>query len=715
MIPSSTNFYANQPMNRSQSMDYRPDLYRVFGSKVFRESIVRDRLSKSIYESYLKTFELRKPLDVSIAPEIAKAMMQWAIEQGATHYAHWFLPLTNSTACKHDAFFVPSALGEAMLEFPSNTLVRGEPDASSFPSGGLRATFEARGYTTWDPTSPAFVRDGTLYIPSVFISYNGDALDRKVPLLKSVEAINKAGMRLLKFFPKVSAKRVQTCAGAEQEYFLVDRELYKKRVDLQICGRTLLGLLPSKTQQLEDHYMANIEERVAKFMADLDLNLWEIGVPAKTKHNEVAPGQHELAPVFETVNLASDHNQMMMEMMRSVAKKHNFACLLHEKPFAGVNGSGKHNNFSVVTDSGYNFTKPRQHTEDDFLFLITICAFIRGVDVYADLLRMTSASSSNDQRLGGFEAPPPILSIFLGEPITQQLYEVVRGQMPKSQSRDHLKIVPALPNLDIDDSDRNRTSPMAFTGNKFEFRMLGSTQSIATVNTVLNSIVADSFNYFAERLEKATDVAAEKKSIIADTLSEHGRVVFNGNNYSQEWTEEAKRRGLPIIQDSVQAFEAMINTKNMELFEKLGILTKEECRARYEIQLEGYVKEVTIEATTLKQMIERQILPAVESEVGRIAQSYNQLKKAGIENELLKKQVEKMSGYFTSINQSIEKLNESIAHISSIESHKEKAEYLRDTVLKIMGEIRTHCDNCEANVSPNVWPIPSYHQLLYYI
>lgn len=703
------------PITRSQSIDYRPDLYRVYGSKVFREAIVRERLSKAIYESFLKTFELRKPLDVSIAPEIAKAMMQWAIEQGATHYAHWFLPMTNQTACKHEAFFTPSALGEAMLEFPSDTLVRGEPDASSFPSGGLRATFEARGYTTWDPTSPAFIRDGTLYIPSVFQSYTGEALDRKVPLLKSNEAINKAGLRFLKFFPKVPCKRVITCAGAEQEYFLVDRDLYKQRMDLHICGRTLLGLLPTKGQQLEDHYMGQIKDRVRKFMADLDMRLWEIGVPAKTKHNEVAPAQHELAPVYETVNLASDHNQMTMETMRSVAKKHNLACLLHEKPFLGINGSGKHNNYSVVTDSGYNLLKPRDAKDDDYLFIMTICAFLRAVDIYSDLLRMTSASQSNDQRLGGFEAPPTTISIFLGEPITNQLTETLQGSVPKSSSHEHMVIIPALPNLDVDDSDRNRTSPMAFTGNKFEFRMLGSTQSIANVNTILNAIIADSFNAFAERLEKAQDIEAEKKQIISDTISQHGRIIFNGNNYSEEWAAEAQRRGLPEIKDTVSAMEAMITEKNMKLFESLGIYTRGECKARYEVELEAYVKQLSIEANTLLQMIDRQILPAVSSEIGRVASSYNQLKQVGIDNESLLNQVKKISDYFTNITKSRDILSSEISKMTSIKNLKEKGEYLRDTILSLMSQVRSFCDKCEGEMSPEAWPIPSYHKLLHSI
>ncbi|OHT13376.1 Glutamine synthetase, catalytic domain containing protein [Tritrichomonas foetus] len=701
-------------LKRSTSMDCRPDLYRVYGSKVFREAVIRERLSKSIYDGFLKTIELGRTLDVSIAPEVAKAMMQWAIEQGATHYAHWFLPMTNNTACKHDSFFVPSSLGEAMLEFPSSTLVRGEPDASSFPSGGLRETFEARGYTTWDPTSPAFVRDGTLFIPSVFLSYTGEALDQKVPLLKSVEAVNKAGLRFLKFFPKLkNVKRVTTCAGAEQEYFIVDRGLYKKRMDLQICGRTLLGLLPSKGQQLEDHYMANINTAISNFMADLDNQLWEIGVPAKTKHNEAAPAQHELAPVYEHVNLASDHNQMTMEMMRTVAKKRGLACLLHEKPFSGVNGSGKHNNFSVVTDSGYNLLNPKHSHDDDMLFVLTICAFIRCVDLYSDILRMTAASSSNDQRLGGFEAPPPILSIFLGETITDQLFEVGEGTVPKSRSHDQMKIVPSLPNLDVDDSDRNRTSPMAFTGNKFEFRMLGSSQSIAQVNTVLDSMIADSFNEFADRLEKAENIEEEKKKIVSDVLAEHGKIIFNGNNYSKEWAVEAERRGLPSITNAVDAFEAMIQEKNISLFERVQVFSRQECLARYEIEIENYIKTVSIEASTLIQMVERQVIPAIETELGRMASSYNLLKKAGIENKSLKNSLQKLSDLYESVVETNSSLEEKLEKSNEIKELKEKAEYLRDTVLPQMTKVREPCDKCEAMMSPESWPFPSYNDLFH--
>ncbi|KAH0791022.1 glutamine synthetase type III [Histomonas meleagridis] len=701
---------------RSPSMDYRPELYKIYGSKTFREAIIRERLTKSIYESYLKTIEYGMPLDVSIAPEVAKVMMQWAIEQGATHYAHWFLPMTNNTACKHDAFFVPSSIGEAMLDFPSNTLVRGEPDASSFPSGGLRATFEARGYTTWDPTSPAFVRDGTLYIPSVFFSYNGEALDRKVPLLKSCEALNSAGLRFLKFFPKVSAKRVMACVGAEQEYFLIDRDLYNKRTDLKLCGRTLLGALPIKGQQLSDHYMAHIRIQVSKFMSALDQQLWELGVPAKTKHNEVAPSQHELAPVYESVNIASDHNQMMMELMRTVAKQQNLACLLHEKPFAGLNGSGKHNNYSIVTDNGYNLFKPKLPSEDDSLYLLSICAFIRSVDLYADLLRMGAASPSNDHRLGGYEAPPAIVSIFLGQQTTSQLLEQVNGLQTEEGEHNNsgvVKIVPAIPNLSVDDSDRNRTSPMALTGNKFEFRMLGSSQSIAQINTILNTILADSFSLFAERLENASDVEKEKHKIIVDVIKEHGKIIFNGNNYSKEWIEEATKRGLPNISNTVDALEAYRDEKNIKLFEKYNVLTRNECLSRYEVEMDSYVKTVSIEAKVLLQMVQREIVPAVQDECARIAKDVNLMKKAGRVSKKLESALNEIADKYDKLIEDLEDLEGKVAKLDDSKVLKDEAIYLRDVILPAMNQLRSRCDACEMIMSEESWPFPSYNKLLH--
>jgi glutamine synthetase len=699
--------------NLASLADDRPELSRVFGSKCFREAVIRERLPRAVYESYIRTIELGNPIHIDIAPQVAKAMMGWAIAQGATHYAHWFIPMTNLTACKHEAFFSPSAIGEAVLEFPPSTLVRGEPDASSFPSGGLRATFEARGYTTWDPTSPAFVRSGTLYIPSVFSSYGGQALDQKTPLLKSIEALNVAGLKFLKFFPIAKdATRIHAYAGAEQEYFLVPRELFKKRPDLQLCGRTLLGIGPSKGQQLEDHYMGQVKLEVANYMTHLDQELWMIGVPAKTKHNEVAPAQHELAPVYESVNTAADHNQMTMETMRVVAKRHKLACLLHEKPFAGLNGSGKHNNYSIGTDNGINFFKPREFTDDGGLFLLSVCALIRSVHIYGDLLRYGAATPSNDQRLGGFEAPPPILSVYLGDALQSQLLAESDGSLQRSTSRDAVAIVPALPDLQPDDSDRNRTSPFAFTGNKFEFRMLGSSQSIALINTVICTILADSLAAFAEQLEAAEDLDAAKKRIITETVRNHSNVVFNGNNYSKEWEAEAQRRGLPIVTNTVDALEALLSEKNIALFERTGVLSKEECESRYEILIEGYAKTIGIEANTLLQMIKRQVIPAVLGELGKLAASVNAIKAAGITSPAVTAPLEKLTELFGEVSELTNQL-EAAAAQKTFDTAKAAALHARDQVLPLMDRLRVAVDSIEACVDPSVWPFPSSHDLLY--
>jgi glutamine synthetase len=702
----------SQP-NLAGLADDRPELSRVFGCKCFREAIIRERLPRAVYESYIRTIELGKPIHIDIAPQVAKALMSWAIAQGASHYAHWFIPLTNATACKHEAFFSPSAIGEAVLEFPSSTLVRGEPDASSFPSGGLRATFEARGYTTWDPTSPAFVRSGTLYIPSVFSSYGGEALDQKIPLLKSIEALNVAGLQFLKFFPIANdATRIHAYAGPEQEYFLVPRDLYKRRPDLRLCGRTLLGIAPSKGQQLEDHYMGHVKLDVADYMSGLDYELWMIGVPAKTKHNEVAPAQHELAPVYEAVNTAADHNQMTMETMRDVAKRHNLACLLHEKPFAGLNGSGKHNNFSIGTDTGINFFSPREFADDGGLFLLSVCALIRSVHIYGDLLRCGAATPSNDQRLGGFEAPPPILSVYLGEAVQSQLLAEADGSLQRSTSRDAVAIVPALPDLQPDDSDRNRTSPFAFTGNKFEFRMLGSSQSIAQINTILCTILADSLAYFAGQLDGAEDLDAAKKRIIAETVRNHGNVIFNGNNYSKEWEVEAQRRGLPIITNTVDALAALLSEKNITLFERTNVLTKGECEARYEIQVEAYAKTVEIEANTLLKMVRRQVIPAVIGELGKLAASVSAVKAAGITNPAISAPLEKLAALFGEVTALTDQL-EAAAAEKTFETAKAAALHARDQLLPLMDKIRVVVDGCEAVIDPAAWPFPSYHDLLY--
>jgi glutamine synthetase len=668
------------------------------------------RLPESVFKRLVKTIKKGKPLDPDIAPAVAQAMMQWALQQGCTHYAHWFIPLTNAAACKHDAFFEPTAIGEAALDFPTSTLVRGEPDASSFPSGGLRATFEARGYTGWDPTSPAFVRDGTLFIPSVFLSLGKEALDYKVPLLRSIEALNSAVLRFLKFFPRIKAKRIFSYSGCEQEYFLIPRDLFDQRMDLKLCGRTLLGISPSKAQQLEDHYMSHIRSKISVYMADLDKELWQLGIPGKTKHNEVSPAQHELAPNYESVNLASDHNHLMGEVMRRVAKRNGLACLLHEKPFGGVNGSGKHNNFSIGTDSGINFFKPRDQTVDDGLFVLSVAALIQATDLHSDLLRMAAASPGNDCRLGGFEAPPPIISVFLGPTLLGQLNQ--SGQS-RENSLETLRITPSLPDLELDDSDRNRTSPFAFTGNKFEFRMLGSNQSVANINCILNLLFAEAFAVFADRLERAEDVAKEKKRIVKEVLEQHGRVVFNGDNYAKEWTEEARRRGLPVITNSVDAYQAFSVPRNIELFEKFGVLSREECLSRQEVLLEGYVNTIDIEAKTLSQLLQRLVLPTVAAEVGASAAQVNALAASGVKNTSLKAGLEKLADLHAAIAAGLASLQAAIDGRDADADVKDQASYMRDKVIPAMEKVRVPADGAEALIPPSRWPLPGYYDLFY--
>ena len=696
-------------------MEKRCELFPIYGSKVFRESEIRQRLTRKIYESFIKTIENGNSIDVSIAPDVAKAMMDWAIENGATHYAHWFIPMTDCTACKHDSFFTPIAIGEATLEFPSSTLVKGEPDASSFPSGGLRATFEARGYTTWDPTSPAFVRDGTLYIPSVFVSYTGEALDRKLPLLRSNEALNREGLRFIKFFKgQENVKRLTSSVGAEQEYFLVDRKHYEERLDLKMCGRTLFGSKPPKAQQLDDHYMARIRMRVADFMKQLDKELWELGIPAKTKHNEVAPSQHELAPVYEAINIASDHNQMTMEIMRTIAKKNGMALLLHEKPFEGINGSGKHNNFSIVTDTGVNLFQPKDKNDDDYLFILVLCAFLRGIDKYSDLIRMSASSPSNDQRLGGFEAPPAIVSCFLGESITNQLLSATDNE-PRSEKKEKgkMSLLPSIPDFSLDDSDRNRTSPMAFTYNKFEFRMLGSSQSLAVVNTILNTVIADSLGHFADKLEKATDVTKAKQEIIEETLTKHGKIIFNGNNYSKEWVQEAEKRKLPNITNTVDAMESLLAEKNIDLFERMKVYSNAECTARYEVHINHYIQTLSIEAETMIQMVQRQILPAIIEYIGIIANSFNQLAAAGLKNQTILNTLTILDTKVTQIKEGVDELQKRMNKVNEIEAIKEKAIEIRDSVLTQMNTLRSFVDECESIVDKKYWPIPTYTEILH--
>lgn len=688
------------------------DLKLLYGSKVFRRDVMKSWLSEKTYQSFIKTVENKGNLDMSIAQEVAHAMMKWALCNSATHYAHWFIPMTDMTACKHEAFLTPAGLCEADLKFPINTLVKGESDASSFPSGGLRATFEARGYTTWDPTSPVFIKDKTLFIPSVFFSYNGEALDRKLPLLKSCSSLNTAGLRFYKHFG-IEAESINFNVGAEQEYFLIERSLYEKRLDLRMCGRTLIGYKPPKGQQLDDHYLGQISKKALNYMEELETQLWELGIPAKTKHNEVAPAQHELAPVYETANIASDHNQITMEIMRTVAKQKNITCLLHEKPFNGVNGSGKHNNFSISTNTGINLLQPPSDTEKDGgRFILTLCAFLRSFDKYSDLIRLSAASPSNDLRLGGFEAPPCILSVFLGEYITNMLIKFSNSSSSLPKKKDIINLAPSIPDFSVDDSDRNRTSPMAFTGNKFEFRMLGSSQSLAFVNTVLSCAIAESLSYFADRLDKATDKEAEKIKLVEETIEKHGRIIYNGNNYSEEWIQQAQKRGLHAANNTVDCIEYLIDEKNISLFETLKVLSKDEITAIYEIQLENYSNVVMIEAETLVHMLRVEILPSILKYLGKISQSYASLKGLNLSNTSIEKLIETINKIYHTMSGKVDELSDMITKAKSITSSKEKALFMKN-MRNMFDDIRKDSDMCESLMSKEDWPIPTYTELLY--
>ena len=644
-------------------------------------------------------------------------MKDWAVEKGATHYTHWFQPMTGITAEKHDAFISPSSDGKVILEFSGKELIKGEPDASSFPSGGLRATFEARGYTTWDPTSYAFVKDGTLYIPTAFASYSGEVLDKKTPLLRSMEAINVQAIRILKKLGK-NVTRVITTVGPEQEYFLIDKAMYVKRKDLILTGRTLFGAKPAKGQELEDHYFGNIRTRVAEYMKDLDNELWKLGVLSKTKHNEVAPAQHELAPIFATTNIATDHNQLVMELMKKVADRHGLVCLLHEKPFAGVNGSGKHNNWSISTNEGENLLEPGKSPKDNKQFLLFLSAVIKAVDEYADLLRVSAASAGNDHRLGANEAPPAIVSMFLGDELTTILEGIEKGEEVQDVAKSFMETgVVTLPKFAKDTTDRNRTSPFAFTGNKFEFRMLGSTASIAGANIVLNTIVAEELEQFADRLENVSDIEAEILAIIKETIKEHKRIIFNGNNYSDEWIEEAKRRGLKNLKTSVEAFPEFASLKNITLFEKHGIFSKAEVESRTEILLEGYAKTINIEALTMLDMAQKEILPAVLKYNKEVFGTLKAKQDLGLNIS-----IEKQKSYAVRLSNLTELLISRINELENIlldaknyESAYDLAKYYREYVFEAMQTLRMVVDELETIVSATDWPFPTYVDLLFYV
>lgn len=688
----------------------------IFGSNVFSDKVMREKLPKDVYNKLKKTISSGAKLDIDVANAVAIAMKDWAVEKGATHFTHWFQPMTGITAEKHDSFISPSGDGEIIMEFSGKALIQGEPDASSFPSGGLRATFEARGYTAWDPTSYAFIKDGVLCIPTAFCSYSGEVLDKKTPLLRSMEVINEQAIRILKLFGKTDVHSVNTTVGPEQEYFLIDKDVYNKRRDLILCGRTLLGAKSPKGQELEDHYFGAIKPRVHAFMKELDEELWKLGIMAKTEHNEVAPSQHELAPIFSTTNIACDHNQLTMEFMKKIAIKHNMACLLHEKPFAGVNGSGKHNNWSISTDSGTNLLEPGKSPEDNAQFLLFLVAVIKAVDEHADMLRISVASAGNDHRLGANEAPPAIVSIFLGDELTDILESIEKGTAYDKKDVGIIKIgASVLPNFPKDSTDRNRTSPFAFTGNKFEFRMLGSAQSIAGPNIVLNTAVADVLSQFADRLEKAKDFNAEITKLISETFKKHKRVIFNGNNYSEDWVKESEKRGLLNLRSSAEALPYYKSQKNIDLFSKHKVFTKAEVESRCELMLEGYIKVLTIEAQTMLGMVKRDILPAV-------VEYSDDLAKSALNKKALSEAIS--TEYETALSVQLSKLCEclynnvlelesSVINAKDFEETEECAKYFGDTVFEKMCLVRQTADELETLVAAKYWPYPIYSEILF--
>ena len=695
-----------------------PNVIEIFGSMVFNNAIMRDRLPKDTYKHVKKTKEEGVPLTREVADVVANAMKDWAIEKGATHFTHWFQPMTGITAEKHDSFLTPDTDDKIIMELSGKELIKGETDASSFPSGGLRSTFEARGYTAWDPTSDAFIKDGVLCIPTVFCSYTGEALDKKTPLLRSMEALNTQALRVLRLFGMNDVKRVNVTVGPEQEYFLIDRKIALKRNDITYTGRTLFGSMPPKGQELDDHYFGVIKTRVSEYMRDLDNELWKLGVRAKTKHNEVAPAQHELAPVYASGNIAADHNQLTMEIMKKVAERHGMKCLLHEKPFAGVNGSGKHDNWSIGTDTGINLLKPGKNPHDNKLFLIFMCAVIKAVDDYQDLLRVSVASAGNDHRLGGSEAPPAIISIFVGDDLDEVLRSIADGSTYTAQEREIMKSgVDALPDFVKDTTDRNRTSPFAFTGNKFEFRMPGSSLSVSGPNFMLNTAVAESLKQFADALEGKDNFSDAVDALLRDTLIKHRRIIFNGDNYSEEWVKEAERRGLLNLASTPDALPHFISEKNIRLFESHGILTAGEVMSRYEIALENYSKVINIEALTMLEMARRDILPSVCKYIKLLsdeAVGKKQICAAAsctMEERLITLLSEKVSALF----EACEALDEYITTARTLSGGLETAQFYHDTVLAQMNKLREIADETETYTAKEYWPFPTYGDLLFSI
>lgn len=687
----------------------------IFGSNVFGDEAMAERLPADIYKSLKEAVSDGKAIDRHIADTVAEAMKDWAVEHGATHFTHWFQPMTGITAEKHDSFIEPDDNGKVILEFSGKNLIKGEPDASSFPSGGLRATFEARGYTAWDPSSYAFIKDKTLCIPTAFCSYNGEALDKKTPLLRSMEAINRQAIRIANMLCDEEVTKVNVGVGSEQEYFLVDKSVASSRADIVFCGRTLMGAKPPKGQEMNDHYFGVIKPRVAAFMTDLDDELWKLGVYAKTEHNEVAPAQHELAPIFTTANIATDHNQLTMELMKKVAEKHGLICLLHEKPFAGVNGSGKHNNWSIETNTGINFFKPGKNPEENKLFMLSVAAFIKAVDLHQDLIRYSTASAGNDHRLGGHEAPPAIISIYLGDAIQSVFEDIENGEHHSFGGKVKMTVgTEVIPYIKKDTADRNRTSPVAFTGNKFEFRMPGSSDSIAGINTVINTIMADVFCEFADRLEKCDDLDREIISIIRETMKNHKRILFNGDGYSEEWKKEAEKRGLLNIKATPYAIPYIATEENIALFERHGVLNRNEIISRRDIAYESYCKTIHIEALTLIEMLKRDVMPAISKYEGKLCKTAS-YKGGNISRNFELKTAEALADYNDKLYTLCAELEKAVSKTSDIEELSDMAIAYHDKVLSLMNDIRIVCDKSQEITKREYWPYPAYGDMLFHV
>jgi len=698
---------------REDDMSYISD---IFGSMVFNDDVMKERLPQVTYRALKQTIQEGKSLDLNVAHVVANAMKDWAIEKGATHFTHWFQPMTGITAEKHDSFVSSAGDGKIIMEFSGKELIKGEPDASSFPSGGLRSTFEARGYTAWDPTSYAFIKDSALYIPTAFCSYGGEVLDKKTPLLRSMEVLNQQALRILRLFGDKETKRITTTMGPEQEYFLIDKELYDRRKDLIYTGRTLFGAKPPKGQELEDHYFGVIKPRVQEFMKELNTELWKLGIPAKTEHNEVAPAQHELAVVFSNTNVASDHNQLTMELLKRIALKHGLVCLLHEKPFAGINGSGKHNNWSLSTNEGINLLEPGNSPRENARFLLFLVAVIKAVDEYQDMLKVSVSTAGNDHRLGGNEAPPAIMSVFLGDELTSVL-ESIEGDVAydKEYKREMTIGVDAIPAIPKDTTDRNRTSPFAFTGNKFEFRMVGSKLSIAGPNMVLNTIVAEELSWFADILEKAENFNETLGCIIKDTVKNHKRIIFNGNNYSDEWVREAERRGLLNLKSTPEALPYFASDKNIRVFEKFGVFSEKEIHSRMDILTEDYCKVINIEALTMTEMIKKDILPAVSSYISELCETAAS-KKSFLPDancDVEKALVTKLSLLSASLYRDMETLDNLLIEVRNCANVNEAALFYRNSVFSKMQEVRVMVDELEVNTAAKYWPYPTYGELLF--